>query len=158
MTTRRTSRVGQSLLESVLLLPLLLCLLAGGYWSFRQFAFSSSAESAAQAQLLRSGRALPPVGQPLSRTIHSKEDAVRLRNTERPLVAEVPFFRGMSGNTIGSADVRCPVDPAGAYLPLPPHSVHREAEAAVDCWGWNTRSGSRIRRTVQAAVLTGSLR
>ncbi|MGE5247547.1 MAG: hypothetical protein ACM3L8_04295 [Verrucomicrobiota bacterium] len=158
MTTLRTSSAGQSLLESVLLLPLLLCLLAGGYWTFRQFAFSGAAESAAQAHLLRSGRALAPIGQPLSRTIHPKEDAVRLRKAERSLIAEVPFFRGMSGNTIGSAEPRCPVDPVGAYLPLPPHSVHREAEAAVDCWGWNTRSGSRIRGSVQAVVLTGSLR
>ena len=157
MKSLGTCARGQSLVESALLLPVLLCLLAGGYWAFRHFALSGSAESASQAHLLRSGRRQSSIESALSRTIRPG-GGVRIRSAERPLGRGVLSFPGMSGTTLGSAEVSCGLDPVGAYQPLPGHNVHREAEAAVDCWGKDSRSGSTIRRTVQATVLTGWLR
>jgi hypothetical protein len=158
MTPLRNSSSGQSLVESLLLLPLLLVLLAGGYWAFRHFNFTGSLESAAQAHLLRTGRRLSSIESGLSRMIHPGNADVRFGNTDVPLAGKVPLFRGMSGTTVGSAHVSFPLEPVGAYLELPTHAVRRESEGAVDCWGKETRSGSRIRRTVQGVLLTGLVR
>ncbi|HWS15213.1 MAG TPA: hypothetical protein VN450_03370, partial [Candidatus Methylomirabilis sp.] len=56
MRIRRNPPRGQSLLETALALPLVLILLGGGYWFYRDLSLSSSAESAAHAQMLRAGR------------------------------------------------------------------------------------------------------
>ncbi len=66
MKSRRKSPRGQSLVETVLLLPLLLILLGGGYWFYRDLSLSSSAESAAHAQMLRAGRRLAGIEPRLS--------------------------------------------------------------------------------------------
>ncbi len=151
-------RGGQCLAESVLLLPMLLVLLAVGYWTFRHFAFSGSAESAAHARLLRTGRKLASIDSSLSRTIHPGNGTVRFREADAPPAGRIPMFRGMAGTTVCSADVSIPPEPIGAFLELPSHAVRREAEGAVDCWGRNTKSGTTIRRTVQAASLKGVVR
>jgi hypothetical protein len=158
MTSSRLSPKGQSLLETVLVLPMLLGLLAGGYWAFRHFSYSGSAESASQAHLLRTGRSLGSIEPYLLPTIGIGNEDIHLRKTDAPVVAAVPLFRGMTGRTVVSADVRSSLDSAETCLKLPSHSVRREAEAAVDCWGKETGSGAKIRRTVGAVVLTGWIR
>jgi hypothetical protein len=158
MIPRRNPSGGQTLVESILLLPPLLALLAGGYWAFRHTALCGSTESAVQAHLLRAGRKYPSIESGLSGTIHPGDASIRFRATDASLGRQVPLFRGMSGTTVGSADVSCPLDPVGGFLELPPHTVRREAEGAVDCWGKDSRSGATIRRTVQGVVITGFLR
>lgn len=158
MTRKSDGRCGQSILETILLLPVLLVLLAGGYWSYRQLSLSGSAESAAHAHLLRTGRNLPSIGSRLARTIHPADNAVRLHGGNDPLVAQLPLFRNMSGRTVASADVSCPKEAGEEFFDLPRHNAHRVAEGAVDCWGKGTRSGSTIRRTVRGILLTGALR
>jgi len=154
----RNSASGQSLVESMLLLPLLLILLGGGYWFYRDLSLSSSAESAAHAQMLRTGRRLTGIEPRLSGSIHPEIDAVRIEGRNDPLVAEVPLFRGLAGGTIASAVVSVGIEPVGAFLDLQPHALRRESEGAVDCWGKETRSGDTVRRTVQGILLTGVLR
>ncbi len=149
---------GQSVLETVLLLPPLLVLLAGGYWSFRNLSLSGAAESAAHAHLLRTGRRFPSIESPLSRTIHSGDNTVRLRGGNDPLSAGIPPFGGMAGNTVASVTAACRGKQAGAFIDLPDHDIRREAEGAVDCWGKETKSGSIIRGTVNAILLTGAFR
>lgn len=158
MKPLRGASGGQSILETVLLLPLLLILLAGGFWSFRNLSLSGASESAAHAHLLRTGRTLPSIGTLLSRTIHPEDDAVKLQGGNAPLSPGLPLFGGMEGNTLASATVACPKEQAGAFLDLPAHRVRREAEGAVDCWGKGTKSGSTLRGTVNAILLTGVLR
>ena len=149
---------GQSLVETVLVLPLLLILLAGGFWFYRNLSLSSSAESAAHAQMLRAGRRLPGIEPRLSGTIHPGDDIAHIEARNDPLIGEVPLFRGLAGRTTASVDISLGKEPVGAFLDLPSHALRREAHGAVDCWGKEPSSGSTIRRTVQGILLTGVLR
>jgi hypothetical protein len=158
MKSRRASPCGQSLVETVLVLPLLLILLGGGYWFYRNLSLSSSAESAAHAQMLRAGRRLGGIEPRLSGTIHPGGDVVHIEAHNDPLIGEVPLFRGLAGRTTAAAAVSLGKEPVGAFLDLPSHALRREAGGAVDCWGKGTPSGSTVRRTVQGILLTGVLR
>jgi len=158
MKGRRASPRGQSLVETVLVLPPLLILLGGGYWFYRNLSLSSSAESAAHAQMLRAGRRQAGIEPRLSGTIHPGNDVVHIESRNDPLIGEVPLFRGLAGRTIASADVSLGIEPVGAFLELPSHALRREAGGAVDCWGKGTPSGSTVRRTVRGILLTGVLR
>ena len=158
MKNRRNSPTGQSLLETALALPLLLILLGGGYWFYRDLSLSSSAESVAHAQMLRAGRRLPGIGPRLSRSIHPGDNVARVAVRDEPLIGEVPLFRGLAGRTIASANVSLGKEPVGASLDLPSHALRVRAEGSVDCWGKETPSGSTVRRTVQGILLTGALR
>lgn len=158
MKSRRTSPRGQSLLETVLVLPILLVLLGGGFWIYRDLSLSSSAESAAHAQMLRAGRRLPAIGPRLSRSIHPVDDVARIEAHDDPLIVEVPLFRGLTGRTTGIAKISLGKEAVGAFLDLPSHAFRREAEGTVDCWGKESPSGSTVRRSVQGILLTGALR
>ena len=153
-----TSTRGQSLVETVLVLPLLLILLGGGYWFYRDLSLSSSAESVAHAQMLRAGRRLAGIEHQLSRSIHPGDDVARLEAHNDPLIGEVPLFGGLAGRTIATVNVTLGKEPVGAFLDLPSHALRRESEGAVDCWGKESPSGSTVRRTVQGILLTGVLR
>ena len=158
MKVHRISPCGQSLVETILALPLLLILLAGGYWIYRYLSLSSSAESAAHAQMLRTGRRLGGIEPRLSVTIHPGEDVARIESHNDPLIGVVPLFRGLSGRTTAAADVSLEKEAVGAFLDLPSHALHRKAEGAVDCWGKETPSGGAVRRTVKGILATGALR
>ena len=158
MKGRRNPQGGQALVETVLLLPLLLILLGGGYWCFRDLSLSSSAESAAHAQMLRTGRRQAEIEPRLSGTIHPGDDVARIEAHTDPLIGEVPLFRGLAGRTIASANVSLGKEPVGAFLDLPSHAIRREAAGAVDCWGKESPSGATVRRTVRGILLTGAFR
>jgi hypothetical protein len=158
MKNLRTTPCGQSLIETAMVLPLLLILLGGGYWFYRDLSLSSSAESAAHAQMLRTGRRLAGIEPRLSGTIHPGDNVAHIEAHNDPLIGVVPLFSGLSGRTTASADVSLGNEPVGAFLDLPSHALRREAEGAVDCWGKETPSGSTVRRTVRGILLTGVLR
>ena len=158
MNCHRKSPCGQSLVETVLVLPLLLILLGGGYWFYRNLSLSSSAESAAHAHMLRYGRRLAGIESRLYGTIHPGDNVAHIEAHNDPLICEVPLFRGLAGRTIAAADISLGREPAGAFLDLPSHAIRREAEGAVDCWGKETPSGTTVRRTVQGILFTGILR
>ena len=158
MKSRRTSPTGQSLVEVALLLPLLLILLGEGYWFYRSLSLSSSAESAAHAQMLRAGRRLAGIEPRLSGTIHPEDNVARVEAHNDPLIGDVPLFRGLAGRTTAAAVVSLRKEPVGGFLDLPSHDFRKEAEGAVDCWGKGTPSGTTIRRTVQGIVGTGVFR
>ena len=158
MKSRGNSPCGQSVVETALVLPLLLILLGGGYWFYRNLSLSSSAESAAHAQMLRAGRGLAGIEPRLSATIHPGDNVAHIDARNDPLIGEGPLFGGLTGRTTASADVSLGKEPVGAFLDLPSHALLREAEGAVDCWGKETPSGSTVRRTVQGILLTGVLR
>jgi hypothetical protein len=158
MRNRSDSPGGQALVETALVLPLLLILLGGGYWFYRDLSFSSSSESAAHAQMLRTGRRQAGIEPRLSGTIHPAHNVTRIEAHNDSLIGEVPLFRGLGGRTIAFAAVSLGNEPVGAFLDLPSHTLRREVEGAVDCWGKETPSGATVRRTVQGILLTGALR
>lgn len=158
MKIRRNATRGQSLLEAVFALPLLLILLCGGYWFYRNLSLTSSAESAAHAEMLRAGRRCAGIEPRLSATIHPADNVVRIGARNDPSIGQVPLFRGLTGRTVASTDVSLRNEPVGAFLDLPSHAIRREAEGAVDCWGTGTPSGTTVRRTVKGILLTGALR
>ena len=158
MKSRRKSPCGQSLVETALVLPLLLILAGGGYWFYRDLSLSSSAESAAHAQMLRAGRRLGGIEPRLSGTIHPGDNVAHIEAHNDPLIGEVPLFRGLAGRTTAAADVSLGKESVGSFLDLPSHALRREAGGAVDCWGKETPSGSTVRRTVRGILLTGVLR
>jgi len=108
--------------------------------------------------MLRTGRRQARIEPRLSGTIHPGDNVARIGAHNDPLIGEVPLFRGLAGRTIASANVRLEKEPLGAFLELPSHTLRRDAEGAVDCWGEETPSGSTVRRTVQGILLTGALR
>lgn len=158
MRRHHASPRGQTLVETALLLPLLLILLGGAYWFYRDLSLASSAESVAHAQMLRAGRRLAGIESRFTGSIHPGGDVARIEARNDPLIGEVPLFRGLAGRTIASASVSLGKEPVGAFLDLPSHALRREAEGAVDCWGKETPSGATVRRTVQGILVTGALR
>jgi hypothetical protein len=158
MKSRRSSPCGQSLVETALALPLLLILLGGGYCFYRDLSISSSAESAAHAQMLRTGRRQAGIEVLLSRTILPGDHVANIEAHNDPVIGKVPLFGGLTGRTTASADVLLGNEPVGAFLDLPPHAPGREAEGTVDCWGKDAPSGSTVRRTVQGILFSGMLR
>jgi len=158
MKTRLQTARGQSIVETVILLPLMLILLAGGWWAFQYTSLSNAAESAAHAHLLRTGRNLPSIASELSKTIHPEENSAQLEGKNHSLVGKIPFFSGLSGNTFASVSVSLQKEQVGAFIDLPDYNLSREAEAAVDCWGKDSRSGSVIQTTVWAAIGVGLIK
>lgn len=149
---------GQSLLETVLLFPLLLILLAAGYWCYRHLSLSSAAESATHTHLLRSGRGQPGIETPLSRTVAPEARSVLLSAGTAPLIGRIPLFGKVSGRSTAMTEISCPADPVGGFLDPPDHLFRIERDAAVDCWERDSSSGRSVRRTVQGILLSGGLR
>ena len=140
------------------MLPLLLILLGGGYWFYRNLSLSSSAESAAHAQMLRAGRRLAGIEPRAFRDDPPGRQRRAHRGAQRsPDRRGAPVPRPGRQND-ASADVSLGKEPVGAFLDLPSHALRGEAGGAVDCWGKETPSGSTVRRTVQGILLTGVLR
>ncbi len=149
---------GQTLLETILVLPLLLILLGGGHWFYLELSLSSSSGSAAHAEMLRAGRRQVGIEHLLSAGIHPGSDVARIQAHNSPLVGRVPPFGGVAGRTIASADIKLENDAVGAFLDLPSHTFRRVAEGAVDCWGVGTPTGAKVRTTVRGILLTGAMR
>jgi hypothetical protein len=156
---RIRQRVGQSLVETAIVLPLLLSLLALGYWGFRRLSHRGAAMSAAQVQLLRTGRGQLDTGNVLAGSVCPSGEGVTVSARNGSLPGGIPPFTGLSGRTISSVDVsRPPEKIAGGFVEPPRHDFRIRREGAVDCWGIGSRSGRNVRRTVQGILVTGALR
>ena len=149
---------GQSLVETAIVLPLLLVLLAGGYWVFRRLSLEGASTSAAQAQLLRAGRMQNDISTNLAASVVPGGKGVTVSARGTPLAQNIPLFSGLSGRTVSSVDVSRKIESVGGYLKLPPHEFHAGREGTVDCWGGGSRSGRGVRRVVRTVVATGALR
>jgi len=149
---------GQSLVETAIALPLLLLLLAGGYWGFRRLSLEAAAMSAAQAQLLRAGRMQTDVSKALAASVLPNGEGVAVSARSGSSAPRVPPFSGLAGRTVSSVDVSRRADAVGGYLELPTHEIRAGREAAVDCWGSGSRSGRNVRRVVRTALIAGALR
>ena len=149
---------GQSLVETAIVLPLLLSLLALGHWGYRRLSHESAAMSAAQVQFLRTGRGQKDAAKVLSGAVCPRGEGVTVSARNEPLSGGVPPFTGLSGRTVSSVEVsRPPERIAGGTIEPPRHEFRIRREGAVDCWGTGSRSGRNVRRTVQGFLLSGAL-
>jgi hypothetical protein len=152
-------RGGQSLVETAIVLPLLLSLLALGHWGFRRLSLAGAAMSAAQVQLLRTGRGQPEAGSVLAGSVCPSGEGVTVSARNGSFSRGVPPFAGLSGRTISSVDVSLPPEKiAGGSIEPPRHDFRIRREGSVDCWGIGSRAGKNVRRTVQGFVVTGAFR
>ncbi|HEX9190875.1 MAG TPA: TadE/TadG family type IV pilus assembly protein [Candidatus Deferrimicrobiaceae bacterium] len=149
---------GQSLVETAIVLPVLLVLLAGGYWGFRQLSLEGAATSAAQAHLLRTGRLQADISTNLAVSVLPGGEGVTVSARDQSLAQGVPFFSGLAGRTVSAVDVSRRNDAIGACLVLPRHEFRANREAAVDCWGRDSRSGRSVRRVIRTALIAGAFR
>jgi hypothetical protein len=157
LTGSRNS-AGQSLLEAAIALPLLLALLAGGYWGFRRLSLEGAAASASQAELLRSGREQPDIATSLAASVASGGKGITVSSRTGILPGGMPPFPALSGRTVSSVAVSLEKEEAGAFVALPSHGFRAVQEGAVDCWTRGSRSGASVRRTVRGLLYTGVLR
>ena len=157
MKMRLKNNSGQSLVETIILTPLIFILLAGGWWAYQNISLSDAAESAAHVHLLRVGRNIAPIASELSKTIHHGENTVKFESGNRRLFGLIPYFSGLSGNTVASAGVSCQTVQMGSFIDLPDHNLKREAEGAVDCWDKNTRTGKTVKKAIIGAIAFGIL-
>lgn len=155
---RLRDSLGQSLVETAIALPVLLVLLAGGYWGFRRLSLEGAATSAAQAHLLRAGRSQPDISKGLAASVAPGGEGVAVSARETPLAQGIPPFSGLAGLTVSSVDVSRRSDPIGGFLKLPFHEFQATREGAVDCWERGSRSGRNVRRAVRATLAAGALR
>ncbi len=157
MTNRRER--GQSLVELVLVLPILLILLLGAYASSRTAILKSRAESASFAEALRAARNLPGIEQELSRSViaEEREVAIQSRGEEKTRMLPAPF-PSIAGKTTATADVRHRWREIGNPRWLPPAHILRETELHADCWGKETSSGKSVKRWIRGFVVLGAIR
>lgn len=150
---------GQSLVETAIALPILLSLLALGYWGFRRLTHAGAAMSAAQVQLLRGGRGQKDAASALAGSISPRGEGVTVSVRDGSLARGVPPFTGLSGRTVSFVEVSRPPEKIATGFIVPPrHDFRIRREGTVDCWGTGSRSARNIRRTVQGFVLSGVLR
>jgi hypothetical protein len=151
--------VGQSLVETAIVLPLLLSLLALGYWGFRRLSYAGAAMAAAQVQLFRTGREQSDAAVELAGSVCPRGEGVTVSARNGSISGGIPPFRGLTGRTVSSVEVSRPAeDIASGIIDTPRHDFRIRREGTVDCWGIGSRSAWNVRRTVRGFLLTGAMR
>jgi len=147
---------GQALLEIVLLIPVLLVLLLGGYASTRTSILKSRAESASFTETLRVGRNYRRIERELSISILPEEEGVDILSGRNRGSRLLPApFPSLAGSTTASVKVRKRWNEIGAPRWMPTVRILQQTESNVDCWGKDTSSGKRVHQWVQGIVLLG---
>lgn len=150
---------GQSLVELALAVPIVLLMFGGLYVACRTAFLASRGQSAAQAEALRVGRALPGIESRLSENLLHGEAGASVRSESGKKVRLLPApFPSLAGRSVGVASVNREWRETGAIGGFEPLALARRAELCADCWGGNSKSGENIRRIVRARVALGAIR
>jgi hypothetical protein len=147
------------LVETALLMPVLLLILAGGYICCRSAFLISSAETAARNEAYRSGRRLPGIEKPMSESILPGGEGIAIHTANGGNSRLLPSpFPSLAGRTKGIVEVSKPWDEAGWHAGISALQTSRIVEASVDSWDMKSSSGRKIRGFVSGSVATGFLR
>ncbi len=147
---------GQSLVEAAAVLPLILVIFAGLYVACRTGFRASAAQSAAQAEAIRSGRGLPGIERQLAADLLPGDNGALVGHDGGRGARLLPSpFPSLTGRTSGVVTVRKDWTETGAVGEFSPLSLARRSELDVDCWGANSGSGKKIRGIVRARVALG---
>ncbi len=150
---------GQTLVEMVLALPILLILLLGAYASTRTAFLKSRAESAAFTEALRVGRNLRGIERELSESIIPESKTVTIRAERKGNSRLLPSpFPLLAGKTASTVEVRKHWKEIEGAQWLPPVKISQKTELHVNCWGQDSSSGKSIRRYIRGLVALGAIR
>jgi hypothetical protein len=150
---------GEVLLETAILLPSLLLLLAGSYVCSRAVILRGAAESAAHAEAIRAGRGLVGIEKKMASSLLPRGEGVEIRagNGSGARLLPAPF-PALSGRAKGTVEIRKDWKEAGSIADFPGLRISRTAEMTADDWSKDSKSGKNIRRTVKMIVAAGILR
>jgi hypothetical protein len=155
----KSRNMGQAIVETALVLPILLILILGGYASARTAFLKSRSESAVFAEALRAGRNLPGIERELSRSILPDDGSVDIQAGQKRKSRLLPVPSPLlAGKTTASVMVGKQWMEIGAPRWLPAAKIHQGTEFHVDCWGKESSSGKSIRRWIRGLVVLGAIR
>jgi len=157
MTFRGTR--GQSLVEIAVALPIILMMFTGLYIGCRTSFLTSGAQSAAQAEALRTGRCLPGIEKHLAAALLPDETGVSVRSTSGRDSRILPSpFPALTGRSSGIVSLEKSWSETGTIGEFPPLAVVRRSDLSADCWGENSGSGKSIARMIRARIALGAIR
>lgn len=150
---------GQGLVETALVLPVLVLVLAGTFLCCRAIFLHAAAESASMTESLRFGRRLAGIEDKVAADILPNREGIDIR-------AETGVGRGvfpiplpsLAGRTKGIAEIREGWEKDGANPGARSQTIARASEASIDCWDKNSSSGGKIRLGIGGYVATGVFR
>lgn len=153
---------GQALLELAVCLPAVVLLAVMAYAGCRAAHLRSAGSSAAQSELLRTGRRLDSFGDRLRKSLepHGRGVSVgygRDRWAASRLVPGIPV-PAMAGRDSATVGIEKTWEEVWASGEIPRLRLSRRTEAAVDCWDDGSPSGKKLKKAVDAVAALGFLR
>lgn len=146
-------------METALVLPCLLILLAGLFVAGRAVSLAGSVESAAFTQDLREGRRLAGIGDAIAKSILPLRNRVVLRTNRKRVSSLLPsLLPSPEGRTRCTVRVDKDWKEVGRIGSWPELSAGRWIEASVDCWDRQTPTGRKSSSAVQTYVLLRAIR
>jgi hypothetical protein len=150
---------GQGLVETALVLPVLVLLLAGAYLCCRAILLHAAAESASKTESFRSGRSLAGIEDKIAADILPNLQQIDIRSETGGGRGIIPIpLPSLAGRTKGTAEIREGWEENIAIPGVRSLSIVRTSEASVDCWDKKTASGGKIRLAIGGYVATGAFR
>lgn len=150
---------GQGLVETALVLPALVLLLAGTYLCCRAIFLHAAAESASKTVSFRSGRSLAGIEDKIAADILPNRQQIDIRAETGGGRGILPIpLPSLAGRTKGTAEIREGWEENSANSGVRSLSIVRTSEASVDCWDKKTASAGKIRLAIGGYVATGAFR
>ncbi len=150
---------GQALVETLVLVPTLLIILAGILALGNHLSMLSIAESAAHSEALRIARKQPGCSAEWNRLLPAAECGFRFDQAGKKITGSLfPLPLSLDGRTTVSTSLDRPWDPSTqGMLGWDRQRLSRTGIVSGDCWNAASPSGGRIRRAVTVLVATGAL-
>lgn len=150
---------GQGLVETALVLPVLVLVLAGTYVCWRTIFLHAAAESASKTESFRFGRSLAGIEDKIAADILPNRERVDIHAETGGGRGNFPIpLPSLAGRTKGTAVIREGWEEESAIPGIRSQSIVRSSEASVDCWDKKSASGGKIRLAIGGYVATGVFR
>lgn len=157
MKRNRDRSSGNAIVESLVVLPILLLLLAGIVASGNQLSMLSLSESASHAEALRNSRSQSSCASAWNGFLPVEESRFRFEASSGSDAGILPSpFPSLAGRSSVSVVLDRDWDPlTHAGIGLDRQHLSRTDSLSGDCWGGGSKSGKKIKTTVKLLVGTG---